>query len=120
MENCNRRKIGGIYEQKAGEYLKEQGYTILEYNYRCRIGEIDIVARDGRYLVFVEVKYRKNTKSGLPQEAVNLHKQEKISKTAYFYLVQHKLPMDTPCRFDVAAILGEEITVVKNAFSYCG
>ena len=55
---CSKRKTGAEYEQKAGAYLEGQGYEILEYNYRCRTGEIDIVARDGEYLVFCEVKYR--------------------------------------------------------------
>ena len=52
----NQRRTGAIYEQKAGAYLESQGYEILEYNYRCRSGEIDIIARDGEYLVFCEVK----------------------------------------------------------------
>ena len=55
---CTNHKTGAEYEQKAGAYLEEQGYEILEYNFRCRAGEIDIVARDGEYLVFCEVKYR--------------------------------------------------------------
>ena len=54
----NRRQTGTAYERRAGEYLKEQGYELIGYNFRCRQGEIDIIARDGRYLVFVEVKYR--------------------------------------------------------------
>lgn len=67
----NRRSIGTEYEKAAGAWLTGQGYLILEYNYRCRRAEIDIVAREGRYLVFVEVKYRKNRKEGSAAEAVD-------------------------------------------------
>lgn len=61
----NRRQTGAAYERCAGEYLRTQGYELIAYNFRCRQGEIDIIARDGRYLVFVEVKYRKNGQSGV-------------------------------------------------------
>ena len=57
----NRRKVGAEYERYAAHFLEKQGYQIIEYNYCCRLGEIDIVARDGRYLVFVEVKYRSDS-----------------------------------------------------------
>lgn len=109
-----------MYEQLAGEYLKQQGYEILTYNFRCRYGEIDIIARDGEYLVFVEVKYRRNTKSGSPFEAVHLRKQQVISRVASYYCLTHGCLDCTPCRFDVVAILGEERMLLKNAFDYCG
>lgn len=116
----NTREIGSIYEKKAAEYLTQCGYQILAMNYRCRIGEIDIVARDGRYLVFVEVKYRADEKGGLPQEAVDYKKQRRICKTADYYCMTHGSCGSTPCRFDVAAILGTEITLIKDAFAYIG
>ena len=109
----NRRKEGAYYENLVAEYLKTQGYEILEKNYRCRIGEIDLIAKEGETLVFVEVKYRRNDKMGDPKEAV-----EKISMTASYYLMRECGRMDIPCRFDVAAVLGEQIEVVKNAFEY--
>lgn len=115
----NNRKIGSSYERIAGEYLKLKGYEILEYNFRCRSGEIDIIARDGEYLVFCEVKYRQNVGKGTPFEAVTIEKQKKISKTALYY-VTTKYRRDIPCRFDVVGILGNEIRVVKNAFEYIG
>ena len=59
-----RRQTGAVYEKKAGAYLEEQGYVILQYNYRCRAGEVDIVARDGSFLVFCEVKYRRTAGKG--------------------------------------------------------
>lgn len=65
----NTRRTGAVYEKKAGAYLEKRGYKILEYNYRCRQGEVDIIARDAGYLVFCEVKYRSGPESGYPEEA---------------------------------------------------
>lgn len=103
-------------EQLAGEYLKGKGYRILEINFYSRFGEIDIIAMDGDYLVFLEVKYRKSASAGYPAEAVGKEKQERIYRAAQYYLYKRGLPSDTPCRFDVAAIRGDEITLIKNAF----
>ena len=114
----NRRKEGAYYENLVAEYLKTQGYEILEKNYRCRIGEIDLIAKEGETLVFVEVKYRRDDKMGNTKEAVDRKKQNKISLTASYYLMRKCGRMDIPCRFDVAAVLGEQIEVVKNAFEY--
>ena len=115
----NNRKKGSQYEQIAGEYLKLQGYEVLEYNFRCRFGEIDIVAKDGESLVFCEVKYRKNEETGNPLEAVTFAKQKKISQTAFYYVtIKNKESMT--CRFDVIGILGNEIQHIKNAFEYIG
>ena len=82
----NKRKTGEEYERRAGAYLAENGYEILEYNFRCRTSEIDIIARDGEYIVFCEVKYRSGTGSGRPEEAVDFRKQKAISKCAHRYL----------------------------------
>lgn len=118
----NRRKTGAHYEQEAAEYLKGQGLCILEQNYHSRTGEIDLIARDGRYLVFIEVKYRKDTAKGEPAEAVDFHKQQHIRKTAQYYLYSHRYGEDSPCRFDVVSILGgdrdrsKEIRWIQNAF----
>ena len=111
----NKRKTGAAYEQAAGYYLEQQGYVILQYNYRCRIGEIDLIARDGRYLVFIEVKYRKNGSRGNPLEAVDAKKQYRISRCAQYYLMEKRLG-DIPCRYDVIGIEGSRITLIKNAF----
>ena len=116
----NKRAVGTAYEKQAGAYLTDQGYQILEYNFRCRLGEIDIVARDGAYLVFVEVKYRRSAESGNPLEAVNHKKQRMISRTASYYCLTHGYGETMPCRFDVVAVLGDEIQVVQNAFEYAG
>lgn len=114
----NKRKVGAAYERLAGAYLERQGYEILQYNFRAGTGEIDIVAREGGYLVFVEVKYRAGGAAGNPLEAVDGKKQRKISKTASYYCLAHGHGADTPCRFDVVAVLGGKIKVVKNAFDY--
>ena len=70
-ERKNNRETGNYYERLAGAYLEQEGYEILEYNYRCKTGEIDIIAREAGYLVFCEVKYRASDKKGHPAEAVN-------------------------------------------------
>lgn len=113
----NRRKEGQRKEQTAEAYLTGLGYEILERNYRCRQGEIDLIGRDGRCLVFIEVKYRKNSRFGLPAEAVDRRKQNRIIYTARHYLMSRGYSSLTPCRFDVVSILGSEITVLKDAFS---
>ena len=111
----NRRETGTQYEERAAEYLIAQNYQILERNYRIRSGEIDIIARDGTILVFIEVKYRKNEESGNPLEAVDIRKQKKIINVARYYLYQKKYG-DVPCRFDVIGICGSHIEHIKDAF----
>ena len=113
----NKRQTGTEYERKAGAYLEEKGYEILEYNFRCRTGEIDIIARDGDYLVFCEVKYRSDAKSGHPAEAVDQRKQRTISKCALFYLTRRGLS-DAACRFDVVSFEGDRVTIYQDAFDY--
>lgn len=116
----NKRAVGNSYEKRAGAYLEQQGYEVLEYNFRSRQGEIDIIARDGEYLVFVEVKYRRNAAMGTPFEAVDWKKQRIISRTASYYCLTHGYGETMPCRFDVVAVQGDEIQVLKNAFDYVG
>ena len=112
MSNVSKGKTG---EQMAVTYLKHRFYKILECNYRCRMGEIDIIAQKGSYIIFVEVKYRQNDSRGKPYEAVNYHKQTHIRNTASYYLMEKGL-QNVDCRFDVISILGKEITHFKNAF----
>lgn len=116
----NKRSVGSNYEEMAVRYLRLQGLKILANNFRCRMGEVDIIAQDKTHLIFVEVKYRRDSLNGNPADAVNYRKQQKICKVADFYRIGHRLPADTPIRFDVVAILGDEITWHKNAFYYCG
>ena len=117
MKKSSREK-GTEFEQKAVSYLRRQGYRILEKNFYSRYGEIDLVAMDGRYLCFIEVKYRETTGKGDPLEAVDLRKQRRICKTALFYLIRKGYPDTTACRFDVIGITPEKIELIKNAFPY--
>ena len=112
-----KREIGSFYEQKAAEYLQKKGYRILKQNFYSRFGEIDLIARDGGYLVFVEVRYRTNGRGGHPLETVDIKKQGRIRRSAQFYLLRHGFSENTPCRFDMVGILGEEIIHLENAFS---
>lgn len=113
----NNRKVGDAQETRAVLELKRLGYRILQKNFRCRIGEIDIIAQHQGYLVFIEVKYRKNTKSGYAAESVTWKKRQIISRVADYYISKHcrRIP---PCRFDVAALDGEIFTLYENAFEY--
>ena len=114
----NKREKGTTYELLAVDFLKKKGYNILNQNFRCKQGEIDIIAQDGAYLVFVEVKYRAGTSYGSAATAVSYKKQQTISRVAAFYLFKYRLPEDTPCRFDVIAIDGGRIMHYENAFEY--
>lgn len=118
MRCMNKRAIGTAYERLAARYLVEQGYRILHQNYRCRTGEIDVVAQEGRYLVFVEVKYRRDPCCGDGQDAVDARKRHRICRTALWYLAEHRLSEETPCRFDVVAFAGQRITLLRDAFPF--
>ena len=108
----NRTDTGRCYEEKAASYLTEHGFTILERNFRCRQGEVDIIGIHENCLVFVEVKYRKNERAGMPEEAVGVRKQYKICKTSDYFRVGPAV------RDDVVAVLGEEIRWHRDAFPY--
>ena len=112
----NKRTIGADKEQLAAEYLIDNGYTVLERNFRSRTGEIDIIASKDNYLVFIEVKYRSSNRYGAAIEAVNYKKQQTIRKVASYYLATKYNSCDIPCRFDVLGIDGGAITHIKNAF----
>lgn len=112
----NKRSVGAHYERLAAEYLEKNGVEILGRNFRCSQGEIDLIARDGAYLVFAEVKYRSRLGFGAPAEAVNLQKQRRIRNAARYYLYKNQKKEEIPCRFDVISMLGDEICWIKNAF----
>lgn len=117
----NRRETGKKYEAIAAAYLTENGYEIEERNFHSRYGEIDIIARKADLLVACEVKYRSSTGYGDPLEAVDPRKQKKICQTMLYYFVRHGYSADTPCRFDVIAIGGEDtVRHIKNAFVFRG
>ena len=115
----NTRNTGTSYERKAAEYLEQQGLVILKHNYRCRQGEIDLIARDKEYLVFVEVKYRSQNRAGYSLDAVNPAKQKKISKVARYFLAAEYHCSEIPCRFDVIGIDGGCLHWIKDAFGFC-
>lgn len=112
----NKREVGSRYEGRAAKFLEDQGYVILEKNFRCRLGEIDLIGNTEGYLCFIEVKYRSGSGHGFPSEAIDYRKRKKIINTAMTYMNFHKLPLDTPCRFDVVVILDSEYELIKNAF----
>lgn len=114
-------EIGKLSEQLAAKYLIKNGLTIIETNFHCRFGEIDIIAKNDKTLIFVEVKYRSDVNYGGAISAVATSKQEKIKKSARIYLQQQALnEYNTACRFDVIAMQGQlnspEITWLTNAF----
>ncbi len=117
-----RLKLGQWGEEQAAGYLERKGFRILMRNYRCRAGEIDIIAANKKYLIFVEVKTRRSTFFGAPQEAVNQRKQQQIIRASQWYLLQQKIARLQP-RFDVIAVLWQswdlnpDITHFENAFS---
>ncbi len=103
-------------EKQAARYLEGQGLILLDTNFRCRYGEIDIIMKDGSCIVFVEVKYRSGSDKGYPSEAVNPAKIRTIRFVAREWLYMHRYSDETPCRFDVVSILGEKVRWIKNAF----
>ncbi len=111
----NKRVIGSLYETMASRYLREQGYTIICHNFRSRFGEIDIIARDHEYIVFIEVKYRKTKQFGYPREAVTYRKQKHIIRTAEYFLLT-QIGKEQACRFDVIEILDNQLTHLVAAF----
>lgn len=120
VSHLNQREVGTRQESRAAEYLESLGYHILVRNFRCRFGEIDLIAKQDDTYIFIEVKYRTGRTAGDPTSAVDGKKQKKISKTADYYRMLHQIPMDVPCRFDVVAETPEEIRVYANAFYYQG
>ena len=115
-----RQAFGKAGENLAVGELERLGYVILDRRYRSRHGEIDIVARDGRTTVFIEVKARTTAEFGTAAEAVTRLKQRRLWSMAVDYLARHRL-MEQPCRFDVVAVdgtgPGAEITVYRSAFA---
>ena len=108
-------------EKIAAIYLEKNGYRIIEVNFRCPIGEIDIVAKEKDDLVFVEVKTRKSIALGYPEQAVGIRKQKKMSQLALWYMQKRKIA-DTNARFDVVAITlipdNNEVRLIQNAFDF--
>ena len=120
--NLSNKAFGDIGEDIAESFLREKGYRIITRNFRCRQGEIDIIAadKDKKVIVFIEVKTRSSDLFGLPEEAVTPAKQRRITKAASYYQLKHKSPAYS-YRADIVAILQAsakepEITHIINAF----
>lgn len=113
-------ELGLKGEQTAVNFLKNNGYNIIGTNYRTKLGQIDIVAKQKRTICFVEVKTRKSKRFGKPCEAVNTYKQKKISQAAVMFLKEKRL-LNRPARFDVISIcyfdVNPHVELIKNAFN---
>jgi putative endonuclease len=118
VSHHNTNAIGSEAEQRALRFLERKGLRLLTRNYRCRQGEIDLVMREGNFLVFVEVRYRKHNRYGSPAESVTAKKQQRILSAAARYLLETAETKPRPCRFDVVAISaeGENIDWIRDAF----
>jgi len=114
-----RLDLGVQGEKLAQKEVKSIGYKCIEQNYRCKIGEIDLIARDGDCLVFIEIKTRKGSSIGYAKEAVNFKKRHQISRVAQYYM-KDKDCCEAKARFDVIAINinngKKEVEIIKNAF----
>jgi putative endonuclease len=114
-----RRELGDRGEDLAAAALKKQGYKIIERNYKTPLGEIDLIARQGKTLIFIEVKTRKSLHFGAPQEAVSPAKQVRLRRLADYYLKQKRLT-EAKVRFDVVAVTltaeGPQIEIIPGAF----
>lgn len=115
-----RINLGRSGEKIATGFLKRNGYVILERNFSCLFGEIDIIAKDGESIVFVEVRTKGSDEFGLPMESVQESKQRRLIKVAWFYIKSHKL-YNAYFRFDLVSILVRQegkpqICLIKDAF----
>ncbi|MGB5292930.1 MAG: YraN family protein [Lysobacterales bacterium] len=114
------RRSGAHWEKAAESYLRAQGLKLLQRNFSSRFGEIDLIMQDGQVIVFVEVKYRKNSQHGSGADAVTFHKQGRISRTAAWYLAKNPHKAERVCRFDVISINPAQgnkgVSWIKSAF----
>lgn len=121
-QGMQNRLLGKWGEALVAEDLRRRGWNILAAGYRCRMGEIDLIASDGKFLTFTEVKLRKNAAYGTAAEAVDVRKRERLRATAQLYLARH--PSELQPRFDVAEVyapqgaetLSPRIHYIENAF----
>ena len=118
----NKRQFGLEKEALAARFLQSKGVRILQRNFQCKLGEIDLIGQHGKFLVFIEVRYRTNIIFGSPLETVDKFKQAKLIRSARFYLAMIDGSVHLPCRFDVVGIvkgdheISHEIEWVRNAF----
>lgn len=114
----SKRALGQRAERQAERYLSRQGLRVVKRNYRCRLGEIDLVMHEGDTLVFVEVRLRGRTTFGDGIDSVSLHKQRRLIRAARHFLMRNLRWRHAPCRFDVIGIerASDHVTWIPNAF----
>lgn len=112
--NGEKRRLGFSGESRAARYLKKCGYKILERNYRCAFGEVDIIAQKGDVTAFVEVKTRTNDNFGAPNEAVGYERQKRYKNCVRFYYAHRGI--DCTVRFDIIEVTPKGINHLENAF----
>lgn len=116
IQALSKRALGDKKENLAAKHLKSQGLKIIERNFNCRFGEIDLISHDGNSLNFTEVRYRRSQSHGGAALSVDHSKQQKLIASAQYYLQCHPKWQSSACRFDVVAIEGEEINWIRDAF----
>lgn len=116
----NKKTRGNKGEKIAAEYLEKQGFVIVCRNYRCLLGEIDLVAREGNYLVFVEVRTRYSKRFGSPAESITFQKEKRLRNLASYY-IKNEVGRELPCRFDLVGIENQggsvKIEHIKGLFA---
>ena len=114
-ERPDPRSLGAAGEWRAAEWYRARGYEVVDRNWRCRLGEIDLVCRSGDLLVICEVKSRSSVSFGAPEEAVTAAKRRRLRRLAARWLAEHR-GRHPRVRFDVASVLGDRVRVVEDAF----
>ena len=118
LDILSRKDKGTWYEQKACKLLKNAGLSLLQKNYHCPFGEIDLIMRDKDEIVFIEVRGRTKTHFACALESIDSHKQKKLLKSAQHYLHTKNWIDKVNCRFDVVGFNEQKTTWIKDAFSY--
>lgn len=113
----HKKDRGQLAEQQACQYLQENGLKLIAQNYRAQCGEIDLIMRDGKDIVFVEVRSRKNNDYGSAVESITPNKQKKILKTTLIFLQQRNWLNKVNCRFDVIGVNPDHLEWIQDAFT---
>ncbi len=112
-----KKELGQLAEQRALVYLQKNGLVLLLQNFRCKLGEIDLIMREGADIIFVEVRSRKSAEFGTAVESVTYRKQQKIYRTAIYFLQNRRWLDKVNFRFDIIGIQNNQIEWIKNAFT---
>lgn len=112
----NRKQFGYRGEDIAEKYLRAKGFNVMERNFRCRMGEIDIIAERSKEIYFIEVKTRKNTEFGHPFESITLRKQRQIYKIAQYFLLKNRKYATSVCHFSAIGMILNDIKPAEISF----